>query len=114
MMVNLHLILKTSARECVGTKTKKEKLHMSQVAELGCICCNKLGFPGSPAQLHHIKNQTGVGRKSSHYEVIPLCNFHHVGSEEAYHFSPKTFTEKFGSQEDLLKETLELLKQKYG
>ena len=75
---------------------------------------NKLGFPGSPAQLHHIKNQTGVGRKSSHFEVIPLCHYHHLGSEEAYHHSPKKFTEKFGSQEDLLKETLELLKQKYG
>ncbi len=94
----------------MGTKTKKEKDHMNAVAGLGCIACNKLGFPGSPAQLHHIKNNTGVGRKSSHYEVIPLCHYHHTGSEDAYHHSPKKFTEKFGSQEDLLKETLELLK----
>ena len=53
----------------MGTKTKKEKDHMNAVAGLGCIACNKLGFPGSPAQLHHIKNNTGVGRKSSHMKL---------------------------------------------
>ena len=41
-------------------KTLAEKKHMRKVAELGCIACNKLGFPGSPAQLHHIKNNTGI------------------------------------------------------
>ena len=90
--------------------TKKEAEHMDKVSQLGCIVCRNTNGSITPAEIHHIKNNTGVGRKSSHYEVIPLCHYHHTGSEDAYHHSPKKFTEKFGSQQDLLKETLELLK----
>ena len=89
------------------SKTKAEKLHMRSVAELGCIICEKMGFPGSPAELHHIIGNTGMGKKATNYEVIPLCPHHHRNSEESYHQSPKDFTDKWGSQEDLLKETLE-------
>jgi len=89
------------------SKTKAEKLHMRSVAELGCIICEKMGFPGSPAELHHIISNTGMGKKATNYEVIPLCPHHHRNSEESYHQSPKDFTDKWGSQEDLLKETLE-------
>ncbi len=35
-------------------KTKDEKLHMRAVADLGCIICHKMGYPSSPAELHHI------------------------------------------------------------
>ena len=42
------------------SKTKDEKLHMRSVAELGCIICDKMGFPGSPAELHHIISNTGA------------------------------------------------------
>jgi hypothetical protein len=89
------------------SKTKDEKLHMRSIAELGCIICNKMGFPGSPAELHHIISNTGMGKKATNYEVIPLCPHHHRNSEESYHQSPKNFTEKWGSQENLLQETLE-------
>ena len=66
-----------------------------------------MGFPGSPAELHHIISNTGMGKKANNYEVIPLCPHHHRNSEESYHQSPKDFTEKWGSQENLLIETLE-------
>ena len=89
------------------SKTKDEKLHMRSIAELGCIICDKMGFPGSPAELHHIISNTGMGKKATNYEVIPLCPHHHRNSEESYHQSSKDFTEKWGSQEDLLRETLE-------
>ena len=88
-------------------KTKDEKLHMRSVAELGCIICDKMGFPGSPAELHHIISNTGMGKKATNYEVIPLCPHHHRNSEESYHHSPKKFSDKWGSQENLLVETLE-------
>ena len=88
------------------SKTKAEKLHMRSVAELGCIICEKMGFPGSPAELHHIIGNTGMWKKATNYEVIPLCPHHHRNSEESYHQSPKDFTDKWGSQEELLKETL--------
>ena len=88
-------------------KTRDEKLHMRAVADLGCIVCNKMGYPGSPAELHHIVSNTGMGKKATNYEVIPLCPHHHRNSEESYHQSPKDFTEKWGSQENLLQDNLE-------
>ena len=88
-------------------KTKDEKNHMRAVADLGCIICDKMGFPGSPAELHHIVSNTGMGKKASNYEVIPLCPNHHRNSQESYHYSPKDFTDKWGRQEDLLEQTLE-------
>ena len=98
------------------SKTKDEKLHMRSIAELGCIICDKMNFPGSPAELHHIVSNTGMGKKTTNYEVIPLCPHHHRNSDESYHQSPKDFTEKWGSQENLLQETLEnkVLQDKLG
>jgi|TARA_R100000482_G_C5125363_1_gene148393 hypothetical protein len=90
--------------------TKKEiSQHLSKVAELGCIVCRKMGYPDTPAEIHHIKNGSGIGKKSSHLEAIPLCAYHHRISNEAFHHSPKKFTEKWGTQQELLGETKELL-----
>ncbi len=90
--------------------TQKEiKLHLANVAELGCIVCSKLGFPDSPAEIHHIKDQFRLGKKSNYLQTIPLCPYHHRTSEEAYHFSPKTFSKKWGTQEELLQETMDML-----
>ena len=90
------------------TKTKHMKEHMQRMADFGCLICHKMGFPKSPCQLHHIKNFRGMGKKSSNYEVIGLCPEHHTGMT-GYHYSPKTFTEKWGSQKELLKENLKLV-----
>jgi len=92
--------------------TDKEYAHMERVAELGCIICRKLGFPDSPAEIHHIKGEgqgSGMGKKASSYKVLPLCARHHRG-QEGYHHSPKAFTDKWGSQVQLLKDVKNLLK----
>ena len=52
-----------------------------------------------------------MGRKENNFCVIPLCANHHRNSNLSYHHSPKAFTKEWGSQEDLLKETLELLQK---
>lgn len=91
------------------TKTKKEKNHMDKVARLGCIICRKEGNPLVPAELHHIREMTGMGKRSSHFEVIPLCVMHHRIGKEAFHYSSKGFSAKWGSQRELLEETLQLL-----
>ena len=49
--------------------TKAEREHMDAVAELCCIVCNDLGYPGSLAEIHHVANQ---GVRASHWEVLPL------------------------------------------
>lgn len=91
-------------------KTQAEKKHMRKVAELGCIACRKLGHFGTPAELHHISSGV-MGRKSDNFSCIPLCDFHHRNSNESYHLNPLWFTEKFGTQSELLKETLDLLQK---
>ena len=80
---------------------KPEKEHLKKVAELGCIACAKLGYHGTPAEIHHIP---------SHFNVIPLCPHHHRTSKESYHLNPIWFTEQFGTQTELLNETLQWLK----
>lgn len=55
--------------------TKDEKLHLSHVADLGCIACRKMGFIGTPAEIHHIRDGVGIGRRASNFETIPLCPF---------------------------------------
>jgi len=65
------------------------------LSELGCLICKR------PAQIHHIKDQTGAGMKSDDSCTIALCMDHHTG-QNGYHHSPFEFGEKYGSQLALL------------
>jgi len=90
--------------------TLKEKKHMNRVAELGCAVCRRQGYEGTPAELHHKRAGTGAGRRSSHYDVIPLCPEHHRGATGLHGLGTKGFPKRYGyDEDDLLKETLELL-----
>jgi len=89
--------------------TAQERKHMGVVANLGCIACAKLGHYDSPAEIHHIKHQTGIGRRASHFQVIPLCPLHHRQGAHAYHNAPAAFSDTFGSQLELLQQVLEWL-----
>lgn len=93
------------------TKTKAERLHLSRVAAIGCIACRKLGHPDTPAEIHHIRHGQGMAQRATNFEVIPLCAHHHRSGSDAVHQSKATFEKKFGSESQLLAETLELVKQ---
>ena len=81
--------------------TKREKEHMSRVASLGCWICR------SPASLHHIRPKgTGIGRRSSHFEVIPLCYEHHQG-QFSIHNSKRKFESIYGKEKEILEQVLE-------
>ena len=82
---------------------------MRRVADLGCIACRKLGYHDTPAELHHITNNT-LGKRSDNFSVIPLCPYHHRTSKESFHQNPKWFVKTFGSQTDLLEEVTQWLK----
>jgi len=85
-------------------KTKKIKEHFEAIVNFGCLICHIMGFPKSPCEIHHIKEKgkSKMGKKASDYEVIGLCPSHHRHSKASYHYSPKNFTEKWGSQKKLL------------
>ncbi|HBV9099383.1 TPA: hypothetical protein MD877_003900, partial [Morganella morganii] len=51
------------------SKTKTEQQWLSDVAELGCICCRNMGYGASRAELHHVRNRQGMGQRADHYSV---------------------------------------------
>ena len=85
--------------------TKEEKLHLSRVADLGCLICNR------PAEIHHIRSQIGMGRRASNFEVLPLCETHHRtgGHGIAFHAGRKTWEQKYGYERDLLDKVKNML-----
>ena len=90
--------------------TKAESEHMGKVAAMGCIVCCNLSFGETPATIHHIGNGT-MAKRASNYEVIPLCHFHHQGGNngEAVHSGRKSFEKNFGTEKELLSQTLRWL-----
>jgi hypothetical protein len=89
--------------------TLAEKKHMSQVAELGCAVCRRMGYEGTPAELHHKRAGTGAGRRSSHFDVIPLCPEHHRGKTGLHGLGTKGFVKHWGYDEDDLLTDVEVL-----
>jgi len=84
---------------------------MGAVAELGCAVCRRMGYPGTPAEIHHRRAGTGAGRRSSHADVIPLCSEHHRGATGLHGLGSKGFVKHYGyTEQELIDETLKLLK----
>jgi len=82
-----------------------KKIYYEKLVSLGCICCRKIGFQDSPAEIHHI-NEGRIGKRASFRMCLPLCPNHHRNGIESYHYSPKKFNAKWGSQKELLQEVL--------
>lgn len=90
--------------------TLAEKKHMGRVAELGCSVCRRMGYPGTPAELHHPRSGVGMGKRSSHYDVIPLCPEHHRGKTGVHGLGTKGFPKHWGyTEQDLLDDTKKLM-----
>ena len=87
--------------------TKHEKELFRRTAELGCSLCRHQGNEGTPAELHHIR-RTG---KRSNAPVIPLCPYHHRGSNTSIHgMGRKRFEREYSvTEEELLEQTQKLL-----
>jgi hypothetical protein len=85
--------------------------HMGRVAELGCIVCLNLRRGRSPAEVHHARCFAGGGQKSTDFHTIPLCPLHHRlgGSGVALHAGRQSFARNFGTEPELLLQTLRML-----
>ena len=88
--------------------TKHEKEKYRKIVELGCSLCRHQGNEGTPAELHHIR-RGGIRSRSP---VIPLCTFHHRGSNTSIHgMGRKRFEQEYGiTEEQLLEKTESLIK----
>ena len=89
--------------------SKLEKEHYRKVAELGCSLCRHQGNEGTPAELHHIRR----AGKRSNAPVIPLCPYHHRGSNTSIHgMGRKQFEETYQiTEEELLVQTESLINE---
>jgi hypothetical protein len=87
--------------------TKLEKERFRKIAELGCSLCRHQGNEGTPAELHHIRRT--MPRKLS--PVIPLCTYHHRGSNTSIHgMGRKQFEVVYSiTEEELLEQTEKLI-----
>ena len=90
--------------------TKAESDHMCNVAAMGCIACVNIGHGETPAEIHHIGNGA-MGKRADNYSVIPLCHSHHRtgGHGVAVHAGRETFEKNFGTEQELLAQTLSWL-----
>jgi hypothetical protein len=88
----------------------EERKYLSRVAELGCLVCSRMGYPGTPAEIHHKRAGTGAGRRSSHLDAMPLCPEHHRGKTGLHGLGTKGFPKHWGyDEDDLLREVRERL-----
>lgn len=89
--------------------TKNEKERYRRIAELGCSLCRHQGNEGTPAELHHIRR---AGKRSA-APVIPLCPYHHRGSNTSIHgMGRKLFERTYQiTEEKLLVQTEDLLNE---
>jgi len=92
--------------------TADERRHLSKLAELGCLVCRRLYGPHDPGpvEIHHKRAGTGAGRRSSHWDAMPLCAPHHRGSKGLHGLGTKGFAKHYGFDEsDLLADAKKLL-----
>lgn len=91
--------------------SKEEKAHFAAIIDLGCIACRHIGFMDTPCEIHHIRDGQGMGRRASVFECLGLCPPHHRtgGHGVAFHAGPEVWQQKFGTERELLAETLQLI-----
>ena len=83
---------------------KDEREHLAKVADLPCLICGIHGV-----EIHHLRSGCGMGQRSSHFRVLPLCSVHHRtgGFGVAIHGGTREFQRNFGTEEELLKKVLD-------
>lgn len=91
--------------------TKDERKYLSRVAELGCCVCRRMGYEGTLAEIHHPRAGVGMGKRSKHYDAIPVCPQHHRHGKDSIHvLGTKGFPKHWGfTEQDLQDDVKNLL-----
>lgn len=89
---------------------KEEKKYLSRVADLGCYVCKRLGYEGTPAEIHHQRSGVAKGKRSGHADVLPLCFYHHRGNGGIHGMGLRAFEREYGMTEiEMIAEVKEIL-----
>lgn len=90
--------------------TRAERQHLSRVAGLGCILCARLGTPGTPAEIHHLRDGQGMGQRAGNFDTIGLCAYHHRGPQGYHGMGKRLFEAVYGvTERELLSNVRRLL-----
>lgn len=90
--------------------TATEHRFLDAIAAQGCILCRRLGYPGTPAEIHHLRAGMGAGQRNDNQTVIPLCPEHHRGNAGYHGMGRRAFERTYGVTElDLLREAWEVM-----
>ena len=83
-----------------------DKRHLDAVQGLGCLICLHMGYPDSPAEIHHVRTMHGRRITRDHSFVLPLCPIHHRigGWGVAFHAGSREWQRIHGTEEMLLNE----------
>lgn len=84
--------------------TKDEKRFLNDLADLGCAVCRRMGYPGTPAEIHHPRIGVGGAQRAPHSAAIPLCPEHHRGRTGVHGLGTKGFPKHWGFTEADLQE----------
>jgi hypothetical protein len=80
---------------------KLERERLQAVADMPCYACFQDGRETN-AEVHHIRSQTGLGLRPSHFATIPLCPSHHRTGKVSVHLGKKAFVERYGTEKEIL------------
>ena len=85
-------------------KKKPNKLERERLATIGNMPCYACFIDGreTNAEVHHIRSQTGLSCRPSHFATIPLCGFHHRYGKVSVHLGKKAFVERYGTEQEIL------------
>lgn len=89
--------------------TKLEAAHLSRLADLGCMLCRRLGYPDTPAEIHHLRQGQGMAQRASHFLTVPLCPTHHRDNTLGIHGARGAFKQAKCDEMDLLADTLQAI-----
>lgn len=91
-----------------AVSTKAEHFWIDHAVRLGCVVCRNLGQGATPAVFHHLRLGMGAAMRNGNAIGIPLCPTHHQGGGHgvSYHDGPKTFERMYGTELELLNQTI--------
>lgn len=80
---------------------KLERERLQAVADMPCYACFIDGAERQ-SEVHHIRSQTGLGLRPSHFATIPLCPSHHRTGKVSVHLGKKAFVKRYGTEQEIL------------
>ena len=80
---------------------KIERERLKTIGEMPCYACFQDGRETN-AEVHHIRTQTGLGLRPSHFATIPLCSSHHRTGKLSVHLGKKAFVARYGTEQEIL------------